>query len=146
MQNTWILVANASEAKLYQNAKRFAPLELVKEFHHPESRNKGSELASDRPGHAQSKGTGHGAFVEATDPKSFEIGRFAKELANELEHGRTANSYARLVLVASPQFLGQLNGSLNDHVRKLVSANIQKDYTRLAEQELLPTLKEQNAL
>jgi len=146
MQATWILVANACQAKLLQNHKRFGPLELVKEFNHPESRTKTSELVSDRPGHNQSKGNGHGSLVEQSDPKSYEALRFAKELAEALEAGRTGNRYERVVVVAPPQFLGQLNTHLNDRVRKLVSANLQKDYTKLDAKALLPALKEQEAL
>lgn len=146
MQATWILVANSSEAKLFQNLKRFGPLEKVQEFCHPESRIKGAELASDRPGHYQSKGVGHGAFVEQSAPKEYEATRFARELADVLETGRTTNRYHRLVVVAPPQFLGQINGHMNDQVRKLVCANLQKDYTKLSEHDLLPALKDQEAL
>lgn len=134
MSTTWILVANASSARLYANQGPKKGLQLVKQFDHPESREKASDLVSDRPG--QTRGNGHGAFVAATDPKQHEADRFALELSNELDQGRGANSYGRLILVASSPFMGMLNSHLSSHVRALASETIEKDYTKATEKEL----------
>ena len=142
MNTTWILVANASEARLFGTDKIGEGMERIKEFKHQESREKGSDLASDRPGHYQSKGTGHGAFAEHTDPKDYEAERFAGELANILEEGRTSNKYKKLVLVAAPHFHGLLNTHMNEHTRALVVNNIQKDFTSVESYELPRRLKE----
>ena len=56
MSITWILVANASAAHLYANHGPKKGLKKLKEFEHTASRDKGSDLASDRPGHYN----GHG--------------------------------------------------------------------------------------
>ena len=132
MSISWILVANASTARLYVNNGLKKGLKLIKEFEHPESREKASELVSDRP----SAGNAHGYFVPATDPKHHEADRFASQLAKDLEHGRTANSYERLIVVASSPFLGMLNQRLNEHVNSMISDRIEKDYTRLPEKDL----------
>lgn len=142
MPNTWLLVANASQATIYQTEQRPKTLTMVKEFLHPPSREKGESLASDRPGHFQGEavgmeGTTHGAFNEPTDPKAYEHERFATELAKELDAGRTANSYKNLIIVASPHFHGLLNKSMNTHVAAMVGQHIQKDYTSLEQRELL---------
>ena len=50
MAITWILVANASQAKLYANTGPKKGLALVKDLKHPESREKAADLVSDRPG------------------------------------------------------------------------------------------------
>jgi hypothetical protein len=57
-------------------------------------------------------------------------------LARELEHGRTANSYQRLILVVSAPFIGLVNSSLGSHVRTLVSDTFEKDYTKTGEKNL----------
>lgn len=134
MANTWLIVANASQATFYETEHKPKTLKLLKEFLHPASRAKGSELASDRPGHYQGEargmeGTTHGAFNEAVDPKDYEKERFAIELAKELDAGRTANSYEHLIIVASPHFHGLLNKHMNEHVAGMVSLHIEKDYT-----------------
>lgn len=136
MSTTWILVANASNARLYANHGPMKGMQLVKELAHPESREKASNLVSDRPGHNPGAGNGHGSFVPATDPKHNEAERFAQELAREMDHGRTANSYQRAILVAAPAFLGLIKSSLNNHVSKLVSESVEKDYTKATEKEL----------
>jgi len=51
MITTWILVANASTARLYVNHGAKKGMQLVKELFHPESRSKASNLVADRPGH-----------------------------------------------------------------------------------------------
>ena len=136
MSTTWILVANASQAKLYANHGPKRGLELVKELDHPESREKAANLVSDRPGHNQGHGGGHGTFVQATDPKEHEADRFALELARELEDGRVSNAYDRLILVSSPAFMGLINNKISTQVKGKLSESIEKDYTRLPVKEL----------
>ena len=142
MNTTWVLVANASEARLFSAAKIGEEMECLKEFNHPESRERGSDLASDRPGHSQGKGGGHGAMGDPADPKEYEAERFAGELAKELENGRTANAYDRLVVVAAPHFHGLLNTHMKDHTRDLVIGNVEKDLTACENRDLPARLKE----
>lgn len=141
MEVTWILVANASEARLFSNLGPGKGLQLMKEYSHPESREKVSDLVSDRPGHNQTAGNGHGAYVSPADPKQQEAERFARLLTQDLEQGRTGNQYEKLVLVASPHFLGLLNGHLNGRLGKLVLQRVEKDYTKEKEKELAGHLK-----
>ena len=145
MDTTWLIVANASQATLYETETPPKTLRLIKEFLHPASRSKGSELASDRAGHFKAEargmeGTTHGAFNEPIDPKDYEQERFAIELAKELDAGRTTNSYNNLIIVASPHFHGLLNKHMNEHVAELVSRHIEKDYTTETAEGLLSKL------
>ncbi|MGM0595370.1 MAG: host attachment protein [Pseudomonadota bacterium] len=142
---TWLLVANASRARLFETQSKPKTLKPLKEYLHPLSREKGEELASDRPGHFQGdaqggEGSTHGAFSEPTNPKEYEHDRFAMELARELNDGRTQNRFGNLIIVASPHFHGLLNQHLNEHVAKMVGNHINKDYTDLDEKKLLETL------
>ena len=77
MSTTWILIANAAQAKVYANLGPNKGVELVNEYAHPESREKGSELVSDRPGHNQGHGNGRGAYVPQTGPKQNAAEHFA---------------------------------------------------------------------
>jgi protein required for attachment to host cells len=130
------LVSNASSGRIFRNTGPNKGLEMVREFEHPQSREKNSNLVSDRPGHNQGHGNGHGSYVPATTPKEHEADVFALELARELDAGRVGNQFARLVLVAPPAFLGQLNRRLNDSVKGLISDSLEKDYTRATNKEL----------
>lgn len=143
MNNTWILVSNASEARLFETQKYPKSLSLRKSFSHPRSRLKNSALATDRAGHfhGDSARTSHGAFNEAILPKQYEAEQFAKTLVSELNAGRNAHDYQHLVIVSSPHFHGLLNKHMNNHVKKMVGRHIEKDYTTLKEQELLKVIK-----
>lgn len=140
MSKNWILIANASQARIYANHGVKKGLSLVKEFAHAESREKAAELVSDQQGSFKGQGNGKGSFV-AIDPKANEMEHFALELAKELEDGRTHNHFSRLILVASPHFLGLLKARLTPHVRDLVSDTVEKDYVRASEKELVGYLE-----
>ncbi|MFQ5581555.1 MAG: host attachment protein [Mariprofundaceae bacterium] len=143
METTWILVANSSEARLFSLGSD--GMQRISEFAHPQSREKGQALTSDRPGHYQSSniGTAHGAYAESTDPREYESEQFARELADKLEHGRATNQFGRLLLAAPPHFHGMLNKHINGHLSKLVSGHVEKDYTKVADDELMEYLQSQ---
>jgi len=141
MDNTWVLVANASEAHLYATERLGEEMSILKDFSHSESRAKGVTLASDRPGSSWGTGSSIGTRGDPEDPKHFEAERFASELANELEKGRTANAYRRLVLVASPHFQGLLKSRLDEHTQAMVVSKINKDFTACNVRELPARLK-----
>lgn len=144
MKNTWLLIANGSEARLFETEFRPKTLTLIQEFSHPECREKGADLASDKAGHYQGDvGTGassQGSFSEPTDPKEYEMERFAAELVQTLDAGRNANSYQHLIVASSPKFHGLLNKKMNGHLSKLVDRHINKDLTSFKEHELLERL------
>lgn len=134
MSTTWILVANAGEARLFSNPGPNKGIQLLKKIDHPASREKASELVSDRPGHGV--GAGGGGFVPPTDPKLHEAEVFAHTLVKELEQGRTSNSFDRIIIAANPAFLGLLNNNITNGLRGMVSDTLQKDYTKATEKEL----------
>jgi protein required for attachment to host cells len=133
---TWILVANASQAKIYANAGPKKGLKLVKTLTHPESRQKGSDLVSDRPGQMHSPGNGHRASQPKTDPKSNEASNFAQELAREFNHGRSTQQFDRAILIAPPAFMGLIKDKLDGQTAGLVSDRFEKDYTKATDKEL----------
>ncbi|HEY0720166.1 MAG TPA: host attachment protein [Gammaproteobacteria bacterium] len=142
MQNSWVLVANGSQARIFNLDEPKKSITLIKEFTHPESRMKTDKLSSDRSGHFMSSGTqGSGSFNEAIDPKSYEFERFAMELAKALDEGRAANKFGKVVLVASPHFLGLIKQNMSEQLSKAISHTIQKDYTAVTERDMLEQLK-----
>lgn len=141
MQNSWVLVANGSQARLFNLDGPKKSITLIKEFAHPESRMKTDQLSSDRSGNFGGANIGSGSFNEPTDPKSYEMERFAMELVKSLDEGRASNKFDRVVLVASPHFLGLLKQNMNDQLSKAVSHTIQKDYTAVNDRDMLDQLK-----
>ncbi|ABS76626.1 host attachment protein [Coxiella burnetii] len=145
---SWIVVANASKAKIFAvNKIKFLTgkhnLELIKEYTHPESRMRDVEIASDRLGHFHAKSRGSGSFVEQTNPKKYEAESFAREVVNDLESGRMADLFQDIILVAPPPFHGLLNKCLNPQLENKIALVIEKDYTKDNDKELEKHLKQQ---
>ncbi|MBK7847972.1 MAG: host attachment protein [Zoogloea sp.] len=142
MAITWILVANASLARLYANLGPKKGLQLVKEIAHPESRMKNADLASDRAGKMQAAGSGHGAREQPTPPKLNAARTFAQMLAKELYMGRSHNKFGRAILIAPPAFMGMLNATLDRPTAQRFPIVLRRDYTKSPEPDLRGHLKD----
>jgi len=138
MKKSWVVIANGSEARIFSMEFLKKGLEPVGEYRHPESREKGESLASDRPGAFQSdvNREGYGSYAEPTDPKEYERERFAMELGDMLNSGRVAGEYEQIILIAPPHFHGLLNKRLDEQTARCVAHHINKDYTQVPEREL----------
>src|SRR5436309_2445315 len=138
----WLLVANASRARVLEEADEPGRYVHVADLVRPASRQKGTELAHDRPGHIEGpgKGPGSGAYVPRTDPREHEHDVFAHEVAKTLDAGVASGRCAGLVLIASNPFLGRVKAHLGESAQKLVLRTVASDYTRLSERELAQRL------
>lgn len=140
---TWILVADASKARIFSTHKAALfngngkNLQLINEYEHQESRKKDQDLVTDRQGKF-----GSGTFVETTDPKHHEEERFAVELTKTLAKAHNENRYHELIFIAPATFMGMLNKHISNELNKLVNLTIEKDYTSFNEQELVTRLQD----
>lgn len=140
---TWMLIADASKARIYScfKARIFNEphnpnnLSLINTYEHAESRKKDSELMTDKLGEF-----GSGTFVEFTSPKQHEADLFAQELIHHLKSGKTAGHFHDLIIVAPPAFLGLLQKHMPHDIQKLVIKTIEKDYTQQDPLTLLKNL------
>ena len=129
----WIVVADASRARVLAVNDKGDGLVVESELEHPASRARASELTSGAPGRVkQSFGAGSRPAMSArTDPKEVEAEAFARQLADVLEQGCNHNRFERLTLVAPPHFLGLLRSAINGQVAKRVVLTIDKDFSNL---------------
>lgn len=141
MATAWILVANGSEARLFE--RKGKEWSLLESFYHPDSRRKDTEITSDHLGHEETQGNrteintkAYGSFPETTDPHDYEIDRFARELAHHLDNHRARSDFDELVVVAPPRFHGRFNRHRSRELAACVAADIEKDYTKVPEREL----------
>jgi len=140
MTRSWILVANASSAKIYETprAKLFnghCHLKLIQELEHPESRLKEGDLTATV--------SGHGNLLESVDPKQNEHEKFAKELVHHLNQGKNSQAFEDVIIVAPAHFMGQLNKELDHALKSLVSSTIEKDYTKFDEKQIQESIASQ---
>jgi protein required for attachment to host cells len=136
MKPNWILIANATQARLFQH-EGDGPIVLIASFSHPEGRSKISELADDRAGNERSdRSYGGAAYEPRMDAKRKEHERFAVELAEYLEQAALQNTFASLVIFSSSPFLGEVKAHLGDATQKLVSGAHDVDLTSVGVTEL----------
>lgn len=146
MSTTWILIANASEAHLYKahHAKLLngaESLEHVKDFSHPESRSAVKELVSDRNGRNYSAAFGNHTFTDRADHHQREVELFAREILDDIEQNYNSKAFDELIMAAPPQFHGALNQLCSKQLRKACNTQIDKDYTKLDQRELLKQIQ-----
>lgn len=128
-QETWVLVANSSQAKLFR-LTQFPKIEPIQDFAHPESRLHDQDLISDKPGRNFDRmGTGRHSYESKHDPKSLEIDKFGKILAEHLNLAHENGDFSRLYLLANPSFLGVLRQELNPRLQNAIVSEIAKDMT-----------------
>lgn len=135
---TYILVADGARARLYANhgvGKGLQPVSGA--THRADLHHHDREILADKPGRAyNSVGQGRSAMEPQTEWHRFEKHKFAREMAKVLDSAAANKAFDRLILVAPPATLGDLRTELGDATRKMVTAELPKDLTRHAEQEL----------
>ncbi len=115
MEQTWIVIGDGSHARLFQANDAAQPWSLLRRIDREHSREK-----TDRADSHEDRGEHD----------------FARHLVAQLETGRQGGTFARLVLVAPPTFLGQLRAELSPSLTTCVVKSIDKDYTHMPENEL----------
>lgn len=131
-RKVWVVVADASRARLFRAETPRGPLVELEDAVHSAARLQDHELLSDRAGRAVDTQGHHRHGMEATtDPHDQEAQRFAHELAERLHVHHNAHDFDGLVLVAPPHFLGLLRGTLDEQVAKQVLASLNLDLTRV---------------
>jgi len=135
-----VLVANACEARFYETERLGSPMNLISQYTHPESREKGVDLMTDGPGHFKTDGGAHGAYTPDNTPRQLEADRFAHELAQHLHKALANNAFEEVVIVAPAHFYGLINKHCDHQVRNKITHKVEKDYVKMPEKELLAHL------
>jgi protein required for attachment to host cells len=140
----WMVIANAARARVLEETGKPHVYTHIADLVHPQSRQKGEELAYDRPGYAEGSapGTAGAVYPPRTNPRERERDRFAQELARMLDQGIADGRCGGLVLVASSPFLGHLKAHLGAQARKAIVRTVDADYTALRDSDLAERLAE----
>ena len=140
MDRIWIMVANASRARVYERDPDSAKLTERSGFIHPQSRQKVGELQYDRAGHTEhgfgTSGRGSTQYEPPTDAHERERTKFARELAQFVEAAVLDHRCPGWMLFASSPFLGELKAQLGDAASKALIAAEPVDLTAWGEREL----------
>ncbi|APR84387.1 Hypothetical protein A7982_09736 [Minicystis rosea] len=153
-RTTWILVCDASRARLFAETGPARDFSLVGSYEHPASRERVRDLVTDSNGR-KAIGGSHGVGLNGrpvgfhgrpgvepdTDPKDVEAQKFARTLSDVLEKGFDAHAYEALVVTAPPRFLGQLKESMSEKVKRRITLAMDKDLSLLPPRDLVRRLR-----
>jgi protein required for attachment to host cells len=165
MQTTWILSANAGRARIFCEDDPAEPLQEVEDMVNNAVRLRTSETESDEIsptaatnsshniGGTEGVGFAHNAkagapnkqYQPAHTPAEQEAEQFAKDISKYLLEAHRDGRFERLVISASPQFLGALRSFLDPHIKPLIKFELNKDYTHFNAQQLREQLRAQLA-
>ncbi|HET8711512.1 MAG TPA: host attachment protein [Spongiibacteraceae bacterium] len=140
---SWVVVADSRRARIFANEGAHFSLREVADFAHPlESLHGGNPK-----GHisAGSSGTSHG-MEPATLPKEKSRHAFAHEIANYLQQEFAQKHFSKLILVAAPEFLGEVRAALPDKLGSVVSGSVAKDLVACTQGDISKYLDAQSSL
>jgi len=137
MKHMMIVVADSSRARIFTVDTAHSPLNEIETFVHPEGRMHEQDMVSDLPGKDAGKGgAGDHAFQEKIEPKEHEMIAFAKRIADYLESARKANQLKKLVIIAAPEFLGELRKHLSTETSEKIIYELDKNIAHHTEEDI----------
>lgn len=142
---TWIVIADGMHARILRQDAPGGNLvpALAEEIIDPAVHGFARDLKSDHPGRAFDTGSGARHAMEPRhDPHVQQKQHFAKRVAELINAAAGRNEFAKLILVAPPKTLGELRADLNEHARKRVTGELDRDLVRTPMTELQRHLKD----
>jgi protein required for attachment to host cells len=134
---TWIVVADGTQARVFENAGPGKGLHPVDGMRLEIEPLQASEIMADKPGRSfSSVGSGRSSMEYTSDPVEVREARFARQVADMLDEKRAAGAYDRLILAAAPNALGDMRKVLTPAVKEALMAELPKDLTNLPKPEL----------
>jgi protein required for attachment to host cells len=147
MSGIRVLVANKTQAELYDLPTRRSALKPVRTFINPAGKKRESALGTSRPGRVMNRSAGvRQAYESKHSIKEQAVEELVRQVAAALAAHVKRGSGTRMVLVAAPQTLGIYRRHLPAAVRKRVILEIQRDLNKLPvatlEKRVLAALQE----
>ncbi len=128
----WIVVADASSAKVVEYQGPDGQLKVVPEGEFEHANLATRDLVTDNPGRGfanPASSEARSAMEPQTDPKAYEEFRFLGRVAEFIE--RQVQQFDELIIAAAPKALGILRKHLPAKVQDKVRAEINRDYTHI---------------
>lgn len=143
MKNKWVVVANRSEAKIFEYKGSRNGLELLESIENPKGRMKNRELILEASGPGKSAKAQRVAFdtESVQEPKRRVAESFASQISDVISQGRKSNRFLSLVLVSEPRFLGMILDKMDRKSQSMIFHKMGKDITTTNNREILSHLR-----
>ena len=129
MSAYWIVVANASRARIFEADAKDTAMREIASMVHPASRLHEGDLISDNRGQVLSAANGGHSQSKEARAKQHEAEVFARQICERLEQARLDGEFRRLYLLASPRFLGLMRKHMAKPLSDKVYEAASKDLT-----------------
>jgi protein required for attachment to host cells len=144
MEISCIVTANAGRARFFSRMRPNAPLEEINDMVNTAARLRTAETESDELGQLAASKSRHsvGAPTQGSgyepnqSPAEHQTELFARSVCDYLARAHREGRFNRLVVAASPEFLGVVRKLLDPNVEAAIGLEINKDYTQLSKEKL----------
>jgi protein required for attachment to host cells len=132
----WVVVCDGAKALIMENTgTRSTPNLQVRETRE-QATSRTSDMGSERPGRVHESAGGGRSSVAQTDWHDQGERDFLGALASRLDEMVKGGKIRALIVVAAPRALGMLREAFSPEVRKVVAAEVDKDYVKLPVPEI----------
>ncbi|EMJ91895.1 host attachment protein [Leptospira alstonii] len=143
MKNKWVVVANRSEAKIFEYKGSRKGLELLESIENPKGRMKNRELILGSSGRGKHEKAQRTAFdtESVQEPKRRVAESFAGQISDVISQGRKSNRFLSLVLISEPGFLGMLLDKMDRKSQSMIFHKMGKDIPTMNNRAILSHLR-----
>jgi protein required for attachment to host cells len=136
-RRTWVLVADAASARVYEKAGKDDSFHEIESLRLTHDHRASHEIGSDRPGRVvESQGAARHSVEPKTDPHRELKRSFAAELAERLSHAAGEKKFDRLVVVLPPVMLGDFRANAPDALKPMIAGELDKDLTKASRDDI----------
>lgn len=128
-QGTFILVTDSEKALLLENITDAQDPHFEVRRKEEQENPSDREQSANRPGRKQDTGIGQRSALDDTDWHELAKERFADDIADLLYERAHRGKLGPVIIVASPQLLGDLRPKLHKEVQDLIQGEIPKTLT-----------------
>ena len=135
-QGEWVVVCDGKKALVLENIgdQKFPNLKTRKVYEQPDAKT--HELGTEAPGRAFASVGSSRSAGEQTDWHDQNERRFLEELVARLDAEVVAGKLKSLIMIAPPRALGMMRNAYSGHVRRVLRAELDKDFVKMPVHEI----------
>lgn len=134
---TWYVVADGGRARIVQKRDKQEAFDTRQELVSADLHHRTRDLGTERPGRTRESGmSAHHAVQPREDLHRAEKQDFVREVAAVLNEANQRNEFDCLILVAPAHPLGDLRNALDEATQRKITAELQKDLTKVPDADL----------
>ena len=132
---TWILIANSKSARIVEN---IGPGKGLSDVNGKSYKAQSSPEHADQEGRSFNTGSGARHKLEAHHGEDPVLRDYISTISDSLNQSFATGEFNRLILCTAPATLGAMRSYLPDNLQDLIIAEVPKDLTQVATNDLPP--------